>query len=81
MGWKSALASFAACPRTRKDTGAEKDGVSSNVGSLRLFKLLNWVVEKQLALGLLRELGDDEVVVGVEPGHINEYQLLDNQSS
>ena len=52
--------------------GEERDGTENNragddTKGLRLVVLLERLVEKELEVGLIRELGDDEVVVRVEP--------------
>lgn len=47
--------------------GAKNNGASGNTCCLSLLELLNSLVEVELEVSLIRELGYDKVVVGVEP--------------
>jgi hypothetical protein len=46
---------------------AKDDGAGGNAKGLSLLEFLDGLVEVELEVGFLRELGDDEVVVGVKP--------------
>ena len=66
-GLEAGLGLLSSLAEDEERNGAEDNGAGRDASSLGLLELLNCLVEKQLELGLLRELGDDEVVVGVEP--------------
>lgn len=68
-GLEARLSLLGSLTEDEERDGAENDGAGRNTGGLGLLELLNCLVEKQLELGRLRELGDDKVVVRVEPGH------------
>lgn len=69
-GLEARLSLLSSLAEDKERDGSENDGAGSDARGLGLLELLNSLVEQELELGLLRELGDDKVVVGVEPSQI-----------
>lgn len=66
-GLESSLRFLGGLSENEEGDRAEDNRAGGDTDRLCLLEFLNCLVEKQLELGLLRELGDDEVVVGVKP--------------
>lgn len=76
-GLEASLGLLCGLAEDEERDGAEDDGTGGDTNSLGFLELLNCLVEEQLEVGVLGELGDDEVVVRVEPSNtVRENQIF-----
>jgi hypothetical protein len=66
-GLEARLGTLAGLSENEERDGSKDNGPGSNAGGLRLLEFFNGLVEVQFEVGLLRKLGNDEMVVRVEP--------------